>query len=104
LKWPEVSPEETGDPVGNILDVRIEDSERCPRYQARVIKGVKIGPSPAWLQQSLEKVGVRSINNVVDVTNFVMLEVGQPLHAFDLNLVKRKGDKLPDSCRPNLSR
>ena len=95
LRWPEVTSEETGGPLSKVLDVRIEDPERCPRYQARVIKGVKIGPSPTWLQQSLEKVGVRSINNVVDVTNFVMLEVGQPLHAFDLNLVKRKGDHLP---------
>ncbi len=95
LKWPEVTLEESGDPVEQVVGVRIEDAERCPRYQARVIKGVKIGPSPAWLQQSLEKVGVRSINNVVDVTNFVMLEVGQPLHAFDLNLVKQKDGNLP---------
>ncbi|MBT5925455.1 MAG: phenylalanine--tRNA ligase subunit beta, partial [Verrucomicrobia bacterium] len=95
LNWPEVMPAEEGELVSNILDVRIDDPERCPRYQARVIKGVKVGVSPTWLQQSLEKVGVRSINNVVDVTNFVMLEVGQPLHAFDLNLVKSQGGNLP---------
>jgi len=67
--------------------VRIEDAELCPRYTARVIKGVKIGPSPAWLRDTLEKVGIRSISNVVDVTNYVMLEIGQPLHAFDYHLV-----------------
>ena len=67
--------------------MRIEDAELCPRYTARVIKGVKIGPSPAWLRDTLEKVGIRSISNVVDVTNYVMLEIGQPLHAFDYHLV-----------------
>ena len=55
--------------------MRIEDPELCPRYTARVIRGVKIGPSPDWLKSTLEKVGIRSINNVVDVTNYVMLEV-----------------------------
>ena len=66
-----------------MVAVRIEDAELCPRYTARVIKGVKIGPSPDWLRSTLEKVGIRSISNVVDVTNYVMLETGQPLHAFD---------------------
>jgi len=63
--------------------VTVEDKELCPRYIGRVIEGVKIGPSPDWLKERLESVGLRSINNVVDVTNFVMLELGQPLHAFD---------------------
>jgi phenylalanyl-tRNA synthetase beta chain len=71
----------------DLVAVRIEDAELCPRYTARVIKGVKIGPSPAWLRDTLEKVGIRSISNVVDVTNYVMLEIGQPLHAFDYHLV-----------------
>jgi phenylalanyl-tRNA synthetase beta chain len=70
-----------------VVSVRIDEPELCPRYTARVIRGVKVGPSPAWLRSALEKVGLRSINNVVDVTNFVMLETGHPLHAFDLQLL-----------------
>lgn len=81
--------------VSEIVSVRIEDSELCPRYTARVIKGVKIGPSPDWLKNALEKVGVRSISNVVDVTNFVMLEIGQPLHAFDYHLIAKSADGKP---------
>ena len=65
--------------------VSVENPELCPRYIGRVIKNVKVGPSPDWLKERLESVGLRSINNVVDVTNFVMLELGQPLHAFDRN-------------------
>jgi phenylalanyl-tRNA synthetase beta chain len=83
---------------GNIetfVSVRVEDAELCPRYTARLIRGVKIGPSPDWLRQTLEKVGLRSINNVVDVTNFVMLEVGQPLHAFDFHLLTAQPGKTP---------
>jgi phenylalanyl-tRNA synthetase beta chain len=73
--------------VAELVSVRIEDAELCPRYTARVIKGVKVGPSPDWLRSTLEKVGIRSISNVVDVTNYVMLEIGQPLHAFDYHLI-----------------
>jgi phenylalanyl-tRNA synthetase beta chain len=69
------------------LAVRIQEPELCPRYTARIIRGVKVGPSPDWLRSNLEKCGIRSINNVVDVTNFVMLEIGQPLHAFDYHLL-----------------
>ena len=75
-------------PVENYVGVRLEDPELCPRYVARVIRGVKVGPSPDWLRETLEKVGLRSINNIVDVTNFIMLETGQPLHAFDYHLLK----------------
>jgi phenylalanyl-tRNA synthetase beta chain len=71
----------------DLVAVKIEDAELCPRYTARIIKGVKIGPSPDWLRSTLEKVGIRSISNVVDVTNYVMLETGQPLHAFDFQVV-----------------
>ena len=67
--------------------VRVEAPDLCPRYTARMIRGVKIGPSPAWMKALLEKVGMRSINNVVDVTNYVLLETGHPLHAFDYNLL-----------------
>jgi phenylalanyl-tRNA synthetase beta chain len=73
--------------ASDLVSVRIDDAELCPRYTARVIKGVKIGPSPDWLRSTLEKVGIRSISNIVDVTNYVMLEIGQPLHAFDYHLV-----------------
>ena len=73
----------------HLVSVRLDDPDLCPRYTARVVKGVKIGPSPDWLRSMLEKVGIRSINNVVDVTNYVMLEIGQPLHAFDYHLISR---------------
>ena len=79
----------------DLVAVRIEDAELCPRYTARVVKGVKIGPSPEWLRSTLEKVGIRSISNVVDVTNFVMLEIGQPLHAFDYHLIAKGKDGKP---------
>ncbi|MEK7505723.1 MAG: phenylalanine--tRNA ligase subunit beta [Patescibacteria group bacterium] len=65
------------------VTVSIEDSKLCPRYIARYIKGVKVGPAPEWLKTSLESIGQRSINNVVDATNLVMFNIGQPLHAFD---------------------
>ena len=73
--------------AADLVSVRLDDPDLCPRYTARVVQGVKIGPSPDWLRSMLEKVGIRSINNVVDVTNYVMLEIGQPLHAFDYHLI-----------------
>ena len=88
--------------VQDCVAVRIEDAELCPRYTARVIKGVKVGPSPDWLISALEKSGIRSINNVVDVTNYVMLECGQPLHAFDYHLVagSRRGNEADAPANP----
>lgn len=77
----------SAEPISKFVDVRIQDADLCPHYTARLVRGVKIGPSPTWLRSTLEKVGLRSINNVVDVTNFVMLEIGQPLHAFDYHLL-----------------
>jgi phenylalanyl-tRNA synthetase beta chain len=77
----------SSEPISGVVTVRLEDAELCPRYTARVIRRVKIGPSPDWLRSTLEKVGIRNINNVVDVTNYVMLETGQPLHAFDYRLL-----------------
>ncbi|HEY4589131.1 MAG TPA: phenylalanine--tRNA ligase beta subunit-related protein, partial [Thermoanaerobaculia bacterium] len=84
LKRPEACPEEGPEPVGDALRVVLEDAEGCPRFAARVVRGVKVGPSPDWLRARLESIGLRSINNVVDVTNFVLWELGQPLHAYDL--------------------
>jgi phenylalanyl-tRNA synthetase beta chain len=75
--------------VSGLVSVRLEAPDLCPRYSARVVKGVKVGPSPDWLRSALEKVGLRSINNVVDVSNFVMLETGQPLHTFDYHLLAK---------------
>src|SRR5262245_35890850 len=74
--------------TSDVTSVEILAPELCPRYTARVIKGVKIGPSPAWLVQRIESLGQRSVNNVADVTNYVMLEMGQPLHAFDLHQLR----------------
>jgi phenylalanyl-tRNA synthetase beta chain len=91
LKLPFIKLNEAGNRVEELVAVRIEDAELCPRYTARVVRGVKIAPSPVWLKSTLEKVGIRSINNVVDVTNYVMLETGQPLHAFDYHLLAKAG-------------
>jgi phenylalanyl-tRNA synthetase beta chain len=74
---------EPGGEAARLTTVTIEDPDLCPRYAARLVRGVKIGPSPEWIQARLEAAGQRPINNVVDVTNYVMLELGQPLHAFD---------------------
>lgn len=87
LKRPASQPEEAAervDAVDTAAAVDIEDWEGCPRLVARVVRGVKIGPSPDWLRQRLETIGLRPINNVVDVTNFILWEMGQPLHAYDL--------------------
>ncbi|HVN76793.1 MAG TPA: phenylalanine--tRNA ligase subunit beta [Thermoanaerobaculaceae bacterium] len=75
-------------PVGQLAKLTVEDPVGCPRYCARVVYGVRVGPSPGWLAERLERCGVRSINNVVDATNYVLLDVGQPLHAFDLAFLK----------------
>ncbi|MEW6442715.1 MAG: phenylalanine--tRNA ligase subunit beta [bacterium] len=85
LRYPDSSIREAGPPVGEVTSVEILSPERCPRYVARVLEGVRIGPSPFGLRRRLSLVGLRPINNIVDVTNFVMWELGQPLHAFDLD-------------------
>jgi phenylalanyl-tRNA synthetase beta chain len=87
VRMPAPRTAEQGAPAGDEVKVRIESPERCARYAARVIEGVRIGPSPFWLARRLESCGVRSISNVVDATNFVLLELGHPLHAFDLDRV-----------------
>ena len=88
LKPVEPHLQESAEKVSAATRVEIESPELCSRYTARVLRGVKIGPSPEWLRQRLEALGQTSINNVVDATNYVMLELGHPLHAFDLDLLK----------------
>ncbi len=83
LKLPQVDLQESEADIQERTSVTIDASDLCPRYAARVIRGVKIGESPAWLKQRLESIGVGVINNIVDITNFVLMEYGQPLHAFD---------------------
>ena len=83
LKLPTVDLKESEIDIRDLTSVTINASDLCPRYAARVIQGVKVAESPAWLQQRLESVGVGVINNIVDITNFVLMEYGQPLHAFD---------------------
>jgi phenylalanyl-tRNA synthetase beta chain len=80
---PAVSVDESGDAAEASVSVTIDDPSLCPRYTARLVRGVKVGPSPAWLAERVAATGTRPINNVVDVTNLVMFELGQPLHAFD---------------------
>ena len=88
LRRPEISFTENREDIHGITSVRIVDPDACPRYTARVIRDVAIRPSPAWMRRRLESVGLRAINNVVDVTNFVMMEYGQPLHAFDFRFLE----------------
>lgn len=83
IKYPEIEVKACDEDID--FEVKIESPKLCPRYGARVVKDVKIEPSPYWMQRRLIEAGVRPINNIVDITNFVMLEQGQPLHAFDLN-------------------
>lgn len=78
---------ESDEKAAELAKVTIEEPSLCPRFTARVIKNVKIGPSPEWMKQRLQDAGIRSINNVVDITNFVMLEMGQPMHAYDYDLI-----------------
>ena len=72
------------------VHIDVQDTELCPRYCARIVKNVKIGPSPMWMRKALNAAGVRAINNIVDITNYVMLETGHPMHAFDMAKVKDK--------------
>lgn len=88
LRLPQVDLQEDDPPVEEFCSVEVAERRLCPRYTARVITGVTVGPSPEWLRRRLESVGLRSINNVVDVTNFVMWECAQPLHAFDYETIE----------------
>ena len=88
IKMPAVKIKESTEDISSLSSVSIVDEDLCPRYTARMIKNVKIGDSPVWMKARLEAAGMRPINNVVDVTNFVMLEMGQPLHAFDFRFLE----------------
>ncbi len=90
VNYPTHNVVESEESVDNFAAVEVKDSEGCPRYSCRVIKDVKIGPSPDWLKRMVELSGLRPINNVVDVTNYILLELGQPLHAFDYDLLQEK--------------
>ncbi len=87
LRPPVTDLRESGESVGASVAVYVEEPSLCPRYTARIVRGLRIGPSPRWMQTRLARAGIRPINNAVDVTNYVMLEMGQPLHAFDHALV-----------------
>ncbi len=84
---PETRLKELKDPASSQIGITIKTQEGCPRYSARVIRKVEVGPSPSWLVKRLESVGIRSINNVVDITNYILMETGHPLHAFDMDLL-----------------
>ena len=88
LKLHEPEPHGCGGSIAEIVDIDIEDGDLCPRYTARMVKNVKIAPSPRWMRERLRNSGVRPINNIVDITNYVMLEYGQPMHAFDFSCVE----------------
>lgn len=97
VKLPEIKVNESDEAIA--VDVKVEDAKLCQRYTARVIKDIKIAPSPYWMQRRLIEANIRPINNIVDITNYVMIEMGQPLHAFDLRdiegnsiVVKRAND------------
>jgi len=97
LTVPEANPPEERDPVEERVKVRIDCPDLCYRYTARVIRGVKIGPSPRWMTRRLETLGIAAINNVVDISNYVLMECGQPLHTFDFGRLKvaEKGGQSP---------
>lgn len=97
---PASTPAEAGTPAADLVSVTIEDPALCPRYTARVIRGVKVGPSPAWLAERVAAAGARPVNNVVDVTNYILFELGQPLHAFDMAKLATRDGKAAITVRP----
>ena len=90
FKKPEISVSESGKNATDLIKIEIADTSVCKRFAARVFENIKIEASPNWMKQRLEAAGIRSINNIVDITNFVMLELGQPLHAYDYDTIKGK--------------
>jgi len=90
IKKPAIHLEEKGDAIASLISVALEDEKSCPRYSCRIIQDVNVGPSPDWLQKELEECGMRSINNVVDITNWIMHLYGLPLHPFDYDKIEGK--------------
>lgn len=90
LKIPAAAPKSGSEKTAAVTSVTIECPDLCPQYHARVIRGVKVGPSPAWMVERLRTIGITPINNIVDITNYVLMECGQPLHAFDFNKLHGK--------------
>jgi phenylalanyl-tRNA synthetase beta chain len=90
LCYPSIALQESNPAIDSLASVTVDDPIACPRYAARLVQGVTIGPSPRWLRERLEAIGLRSINNIVDVTNFVLMELGQPLHAFDFDQLEER--------------
>jgi phenylalanyl-tRNA synthetase beta chain len=88
VRLPELSLAESGLPIEDRFEIILRDPDLCPRYVARLVEGTRLGPAPLWMRRRLQLVGIRPINNLVDVTNYVMWELGQPLHAFDLDLLE----------------
>ncbi len=86
---PEIESKGNDEDASSYIAVNIEDKDLCPRFCARVIRNVKIGPSPKWMQRALASCGIRPINNLVDITNYVMEELGQPMHAYDLSTIAK---------------
>ncbi|MBR0382806.1 MAG: phenylalanine--tRNA ligase subunit beta [Eubacterium sp.] len=87
---PEVKVTGNDDDVNNYISVEVHDPDLCPRYTARVVKNIRLAPSPKWMQRRLAAMGIRPINNIVDITNYVMEEYGQPMHAYDLDTIRGK--------------
>ncbi|HEX8474780.1 MAG TPA: phenylalanine--tRNA ligase subunit beta [Pyrinomonadaceae bacterium] len=90
VRLPDAQPAATDGRTDGFASVEIEDAALCPRYTARVVRGVRVAPSPAWLAERLQAIGQRPINNVADITNYVLHELGQPIHAFDLNTLAER--------------
>ncbi|MDH4100628.1 MAG: phenylalanine--tRNA ligase subunit beta [Nitrospirota bacterium] len=91
LRKPEIALKEEGEAVSSLTRIEVKDYLSCPRYAARVVTGVKVGESPEWLRKRLQAIGQRSVNNVVDITNYLLFEMGHPTHAFDYDLLAEKG-------------
>ena len=90
LRYPASAFKETGPPASEAIAIQVQDPDLCPRYCARVIRNLKVGPSPDWLVRRLGAAGLRPVNNVVDITNYVLMELGHPLHAFDLHKLENE--------------
>ncbi|HAV43641.1 TPA: phenylalanine--tRNA ligase subunit beta [bacterium] len=88
LRPPKTHLSESKEEISSLISISVEELKLCPRYTARIIKDVRVGPSPDWLKSRLLAAGIRSINNIVDITNYILLELGQPMHAFDYRLLK----------------